>query len=49
MASLSPETSDGFADRDVVFLGMTVDVARVIDFCDGCGVDQVDLAVCEGF
>lgn len=49
MASLSPETSDRFADRDVGFLSMFIHVARVIYLCDSRRINQVNLTMCEGF
>ena len=49
MRALAPEGGDGFADREVGFEGVLVDVAGVGDFGDGGGGDEVDFGVGEGF
>lgn len=45
---LAPEGRDWLANRDVGRFGVTVDVARVHDFCQRGRRDQVDLRMREG-
>lgn len=49
MAPLSPETRHRLPNRRVIRPGMLVHISRISDLGDGCGCDEVDLAMREGF
>ena len=49
MAPLPPEAGHRFADRGIVAVSVTVDVAGVDEFGGGGGADEVDFGVGEGF
>lgn len=49
MASIGPETSNGFAQSSIISCGMCVDIASILKLTTGAASNVVDFAVGECF